>query len=1070
MIVFLLILVLGFSVFHLRVVVHAQVEEVSPVFYLKCSSLVINVGDAEGYRIALFVITVTNLRMLGDGEYYVVSLDVETFDPYEPDRWTANLYALNLPFGETAETLVFTWNDTIGSQRTRFLTLKASNVTAPEEDTFCLVTITASGNGWTEKAYLGAVMNSYKPVISCEDPYHYVIPGYAVDYKFHVINQGRLSDVLDLSVSGIPKNWTFKLYHADGTTPLTDTNGNGYPDTGSLGNGQNLTVIGRAKRSAPAPKCEQAEISLTAISSNMPNQTSSASIVCVTAGTVFSVSDENLRRNGEHPYYGEKFSGHNVNPGENTTYVINVFNMGPDVPLPVTLQIAEGSVPEGWEAYLCFKGIASQNVTVTEEDVPEVGSHVEVLLYVTAPSSASEGETAEIIVNTLGAPSDSLRFLTRVVSTRKVYILNLDGMPPEYVHPELMPNLCKLRDEGSYYTNCSCHLIACTAPNHVGIIVSADTQTHGILYAGTAYLGWNQNACMSEWRLYEYNDIQVETVYTTMKRSDPNLRGGVVSGKHWVADLFYGSDCDIRAQGYEHPFYIDEPEPYWLGDPYDPETDPIKETKYYSLMGAKGVPSDLYTIETAIEIIKNEDPDFLYVLFADTDVAGHAYGDAYDGATEINPQANPEAMLDVIENITDRAIGMFIDFLKERGAYEDSIIVVTSDHSMDTVYPEIQTLYENEVLLGFIHRAVNVREILEINGIIMGEDYEFCFGGGYGASIYGFKDNETIQQAKLILENYTCIFTNTTGGISVYDENPIWVVLDMEGMSQYRLYNEFVASGQTDREWPDLIVLMNEHYNNPPIIPGSHGSHSTLHVTLILHGPNIKQGYISDASVRTLDIIPTVCRLNGWVYPDGRCFQDHKEEGVVLDCLIEDNFVNYTFHLKAGLNLISSPLTSRLYTAEYFGRAVPNCTSVACWNSTSQEWIVHPVGTNVSDFKVIEGDALLVNVTAETIFTVYGYPVSQHKLTLKTGWNGFGWLSEKPVTARELRQKIFEEMGYPYLVCTKVKMLNATTQTWIEYSFGEENNFLVTKGQGCLVYMELLISFGKRPYRFIVTY
>jgi predicted AlkP superfamily pyrophosphatase or phosphodiesterase len=782
-----------------------------------------------------------------------------------------------------------------------------------------------------------------------EDPYQYVVPDYEIDYKFLVANGGRLPDILDLNVSSLPENWTIKFYHQDGITPLNDTNNNGYPDT-VMNGAQKMVLIARLKRSAPAPKGEIAKISVTVVSSGMPNQTSSASLTGVTAGTFFSISDESLRSDGEHPYYGEKFSGHNVNPGENTTYVINVFNMGPNNPPPITLQIQDESVPEGWQAFLYYKDIASQTVVISEEDIPKIGDHVEVWLYVTPPQSASEGETAEIVVYRVET-LEAAKFIARVTSERKVYILNLDGMPPEYVHQELMPNLWKLREEGSYYTNASAHLIAATAINHVGIIVSADTQTHGILTAGTVYLGWNENRSMPEWRLYEYEDIPVETIFTTIKRSNLNLRTGVVSGKFWIADLFQGPDTDIKAHGYEHPFYIDEPEPYWLGDPNDPETDPTKETKYISFAGAKGSPSDHYIIKTAMEIIRNEDPDFLYVLLANPDIAGHSYGDAYDGATEINPKANPETMLDVIENITDKSVGTFMDFLKKRGTYEDVIIAVTSDHSVDTMYPEIEIVYENETPVGLVHRTVDVREILENEGIVMGEDYEYGTGKGYVAMLYGFKNNETIQQAKLILENYKVVFTNLTGGISVYDENPIRAVLERETMPEYRLYNELVISGATDRVWPELIVLMNEHYGGGV---GGHGSLSTLSCDAHSAWTKHKERLYEQCKRTHPGYSPDGKRLNGRIYPDGHCFSDHEEEGAVLDCIIKDPVQNYTFNLEIGLNLISPPLTSKLYTAEFFGQAITNATSIAYWNSTVQDWVTHPIGTNISNFKIVE--------------------------------------------------------------------------------------------------------------------
>jgi hypothetical protein len=63
-------------------------------------------------------------------------------------------------------------------------------------------------------------------------------------------------------------------------------------------------------------------------------------------------------------------------------------------------------------------------------------------------------------------------------------------------------------------------------------------------------------------------------------------------------------------------------------------------------------------------------------------------------------------------------------------------------------------------------------------------------------------------------------------------------------------------------------------------VTGNHGTPLTQHVPFVLHGPGIKQGYTSESRVETIDIVPSICRINGWYKPNGA-------QGKELDCIVQ---------------------------------------------------------------------------------------------------------------------------------------------------------------------------------------
>ena len=93
----------------------------------------------------------------------------------------------------------------------------------------------------------------------------FISPGGSLSWPVSIRNLGDLgSDTYDLTATS---TWPVTLLSADGTKPLSDTNGNGMVDTGSLGQGDTLTVTVRVTAPSGIPVGSEDKLALTAASS-----------------------------------------------------------------------------------------------------------------------------------------------------------------------------------------------------------------------------------------------------------------------------------------------------------------------------------------------------------------------------------------------------------------------------------------------------------------------------------------------------------------------------------------------------------------------------------------------------------------------------------------------------------------------------------------------------------------------------------------------------------------------------------------------------------------------------------
>lgn len=517
----------------------------------------------------------------------------------------------------------------------------------------------------------------------------------------------------------------------------------------------------------------------------------------------------------------------------------------------------------------------------------------------------------------------------------RTYIINLDGMSGDwynYIYTGsnqyngcLTPNLVAIRESlpTALFTNCVNVLPAVTGTNHASIITSTPAGTHGILGVGSYYAGLNlsvpdpttdPNYGTATFGRYGHEHLNAPTLFNSIKNYSSTLTTAVVAGKPWVGDIFDDEDCDIKVYpgNPENPSYVDEHVDGYIlgGPPHEGDImDPAHARWYFSshqeeeppdppdycpplyqyfnppLLSADDFPSDEWVVNQAISIINDADPDFMYLLMANIDDAGHAYGSFTDSDVEgLCNARNPNATADALY-LTDAEVGRFIQFLNQTGRLSDSLLIFTADHGISSL--------KNE------QRSVDLRDILERRG------YDMIANDRSPSGHY----NPLGHYAWLVSEGCVSYIYDVTNGYldqiedallsyrdPVTHECPIWQVLNQsEQLSAtseitglpYNMYHPDFDSVI----WPDLVVLMEPNYPIPfyydqlyggtnafmldirvpptgttdvPTSPGAHGTYSEQHVPLMITGLALRPGLTVTDQVSTLDIVPTMCDMHGW--------------------------------------------------------------------------------------------------------------------------------------------------------------------------------------------------------------
>jgi type I phosphodiesterase/nucleotide pyrophosphatase len=246
-------------------------------------------------------------------------------------------------------------------------------------------------------------------------------------------------------------------------------------------------------------------------------------------------------------------------------------------------------------------------------------------------------------------------------SALRVYVIVVDGLNPAEVGLTT-PTLAALKAAGTWYENSLSVMIAETLPNHAAMMTGVVPQKNGIV--ANDYSGG---------RMQDPKLLLVPTLVTRLETDCAAVNTATVMSKTYLYNIFKANDGTdggvVQKQADFHPDI----------QPKIPVSDHAP---------------DLLTMQSFLDwVVKTPGPQFAFVNLGDVDRSGHA-----------DPTGNtglPALRQAVIED-TDTLLGMLVQALKLQGAWESTVLIVVSDHSMDWSLPL------NYVSLGAALTAANV--------------------------------------------------------------------------------------------------------------------------------------------------------------------------------------------------------------------------------------------------------------------------------------------------------------------------------------------------------------------------
>jgi uncharacterized repeat protein (TIGR01451 family) len=366
--------------------------------------------------------------------------------------------------------------------------------------------------------------------------------------------------------------------------------------------------------------------------------------------------------------------------------------------------------------------------------------------------------------------------------TPRVYMVTVDGLNRDEVGAHT-PNLAELRDQGTWWEEARAVFPAETLPNHVSMATGALPRDHGIV----ANKWWKPN-----WHGSQRDDMQQpalldrDTIVTRLEEScdaSGGIRTATVMSKTYLLSIFRGEPADPddphrQRQADYHPSF-----PLYI--PFsDHIVDSVTMQAFRDWVAQQ--PDDV--------------PQFGWLNLGDVDRGGHIDEVAAltnGGMTSIREGALVEA---------DAQIGMLVEDLKQSGAWDETVLIINSDHRMDW---------------GTQDKSVTLSTALTAAGYEMGKDFQTVGGGGTGL-VYVLHEENIAPMARIVNEIEGVEFVSTPESIPDLD-NPTSAEMGIDNPRSPQI-QAFLEPG-----WHNLEGDTNH-------IPGNHGHPITQPSVLMVAG------------------------------------------------------------------------------------------------------------------------------------------------------------------------------------------------------------------------------------------
>ena len=417
--------------------------------------------------------------------------------------------------------------------------------------------------------------------------------------------------------------------------------------------------------------------------------------------------------------------------------------------------------------------------------------------------------------------------------TLRVYVVVVDGLNTEEVR--LMPFLSSLAAQGTHYPEARSVMIAETTPNHVAMVTGVYPDSSGIVANDFPDVETGERTGNGD-----PGQLEADSLFTLVEQQCPELFTAAVTSKDYLFTVMDHDrtgdgqvDADSNFANLEHPTFLPPP---------------------------AGLTPDETTMTEARRVVREHDPDFLFVNLGAVDRSGHADP---TGSLPL-PTGERPVFRDTVRTITDTNLRLFVEELKAAGTWDSTALIVTADHSMDWSLP-LDT--------------VSLSSSFEADPLLAGEVIAAQNGG---AGLYSLRDRSSPRAAERLARMREIALATAGVDEALYRQpNPL------DGGQAHWVGAVHPDWHQTHPRSGDLLVTVVDgrrvsepsRTSNP--IPGNHGMPSTLRIPMVVAGGaglGVVQQRVDASpdpfvrevqSAENVDVAPTAAWLLGVDPPEG---------------------------------------------------------------------------------------------------------------------------------------------------------------------------------------------------------
>ncbi|GMV90417.1 MAG: hypothetical protein AMXMBFR82_01950 [Candidatus Hydrogenedentota bacterium] len=420
-------------------------------------------------------------------------------------------------------------------------------------------------------------------------------------------------------------------------------------------------------------------------------------------------------------------------------------------------------------------------------------------------------------------------------TAQRVLMIVLDGCRPDYVTPEVMPNLYALGQRGVVCTNNHAVYPTVTRVNSTSFATGCYPGKHGLMGNTVYFSEVDRDKAFSTGNAANLMLISDSIEGDLVTR--PSI--GEVLDSHGKKHLAVSSGSSGSAFLLNHKakggglINVDLVLPETLRATVEDVVGPVPEEAY------PNAARNHWVVDAYLKLGLDEiQPDVTYMWLSDPDHTGHQMG--------IGNPITVEALKAV-----DGELGRILEALNAKGLADSTNVIVTSDHGFSTQTGEAQ-LAPFLVQKG-LKGSLSSSDVMVVDGCIYVDKH----------------DPERIREIVEALQATPwvgAIFTPAKQPGS--DEGVVPGTLSFEVA---RFNHERAPDILVDAAWSDAA---NESgWKGTTALPGTagHGTSSPfdIHNTLIAAGPAFKEGFVNDLPTGNVDMMPTICTLAGVPVPDG---------------------------------------------------------------------------------------------------------------------------------------------------------------------------------------------------------